>query len=439
MDHIQISNELVDFIGRSPSMFHSAQTIVSYLEADGFTYLPESQAWSVEAGGKYYSMRNGSSVIAFKIGENLTDYHFQMSAAHSDSPTFKIKSVAELEGPRDYLRINVEGYGGMIDSTWLDRPLTIAGRVLVRSGQEVKSHLLYIDKDILMIPNVAIHMNRSVNKGYEFNHQIDLIPMFSAGELQKGDFDRMIAEEIGVEADQIVAKDLFLVNREPGRIWGYADEFVSSPKLDDLHCTFATLKGFLAGNNPETINVYVCFDNEEVGSNTKQGAMSTFLYDSLQRINHALGKSESDYYAAIAKSFLISADNAHAIHPNHPEMSDETNHTVLNGGIVIKEEANQRYTTDAFSQAVFKAICEEIDVPVQHFANRSDMTGGSTLGNLSNIQVSVHALDIGLPQLAMHSSYETAGVKDTGYAIQALTYFFSHTVEIRDADYFILR
>ncbi|MGN1277695.1 MAG: M18 family aminopeptidase, partial [Floccifex sp.] len=231
----------------------------------------------------------------------------------------------------------------------------------------------------------------------------------------------------------ILGKDLFLVNRQEPVIWGYKDEFVSTPKLDDLQCAFASLKAFLQGKNDHGINVYCCFDNEEVGSNTKQGAMSTFLYDVLKRINIGLSKTEDEFYQAIAKSFLVSCDNAHALHPNHPEKSDAVNRNYLNKGIVIKESANQKYTTDAFSRAVFTQICQNANVPVQVFANRSDMVGGSTLGNLSNTQVSLHAVDIGLPQLAMHSSYETAGIKDTAYAIEALTAYFNSDIEIEEA------
>ena len=322
----------------------------------------------------------------------------------------------------------------MIDSTWFDRPLSVAGRVLVQEGNKVQNRLLYIDKDILIIPNVAIHFNRQVNDGYKYNRQIDLCPLFSSGELKKGDFDRMVASELGVEPEQILAKDLFLVNRQKPVIWGWKDEFVSTPKLDDLQCAFVALKGFIESQNEESVNVYCCFDNEEVGSNTKQGAMSTFLHDVLVRLNAALGKSEDEYYQAVAKSFLVSCDNAHAVHPNHPEKTDAVNCAYMNKGIVLKESANQKYTTDAFSRALFTAICNKAGVPVQTFANRSDSVGGSTLGNLSNTQVSVHAVDFGLPQLAMHSSYETAGIKDTGYAIASLKAFYDTVIHIDGAD-----
>lgn len=434
MNYIEVSKELLEFIEQSPSMFHSIKTIKSYLDDAGFTYLPEGKPWNIEKGGNYYTTRNHSSVIAFKVGKDLCDYHFQMTASHSDSPTYKVKAVPELVGPGEYLRLDVEAYGGMIDSSWFDRPLTIAGRVLVKNGNRIENKLLYIDKDILLIPNVAIHFNRQVNDGYKYNRQVDLCPMFSAGELEKGAFDQMVANELGVKVEDILGKDLFLVNRQKPVIWGLKNEFVSTGKLDDLQCAFVSLKAFLASENDKAVNVYCCFDNEEVGSNTKQGAMSTFLYDVLKRMNGALGMSEDEYYQAVAKSFLVSCDNAHAVHPNHPEKTDVVNCNKLNGGPVIKESANQKYTTDAFSRAVFTSIAKEANVPVQVFANRSDVVGGSTLGNLSNTQVSVHAVDMGLPQLAMHSSYETAGIKDTGYAIEILSKFYSTNIKIEEAD-----
>ena len=424
MNYLDTAKELTEFIRKSPSMFHTIHTVREYLDAEGFTYLPEGQAWQVQPHGRYYTTRNGSSLIAFKTGSDITDFHFQMTAAHSDSPCYKVKTVAELEGPNEYLKLDVEAYGGMIDSTWLDRPLTVGGRVFVREGNGMKSHLLYIDRDILLIPNVAIH----------FNRQVDLLPLFSAGALKKGAFDEMVASELGVAKEDILAKDLFLVNRETGRVWGYEDEFVSSPKLDDLECSFASLKAFIAADNPKSVNVYCCLDNEEVGSNTKQGAMSTFLKDTLTRIASCLGYSEEEYLQAVAKSFMVSCDNAHAVHPNHPEKTDAVNCCWLNGGIVIKESANQKYTTDAYSRALFTAIMNTAGVPVQTFANRSDVLGGSTLGNLSNIQVSVNAVDIGLAQLAMHSSFETAGSKDPEYMIRGLTAYFETDVRIQESE-----
>ena len=434
MNDIEISKELLSFIDSSKSMFHTVDTMKKYFDKEGYTYLKENENWKIEKGKNYYTTRNNSSILAFQVGKDLDDYHFQITAAHSDSPTYKIKAVSELESVGEMLRLNVEGYGGMIDSSWFDRPLSVAGRVLINEEGKLVNKLFYIDKDILMIPNVAIHLNREINNGFAYNKQIDLMPLFSSGELKKGDFDKMIADEIGTCVENIISKDLFLVNRQKQVIWGYKDEFLSTPKLDDLQCAFSSMKGFLSSENKHSINVCVVFDNEEVGSNTKQGAMSTFMKDTLKRINFSLNFGIDDYYKAISKSFLVSCDNAHAVHPNHPELYDQTNRTFINKGIVIKEAANQKYTTDAFSRAVFLEICKKAQVPVQFFANRSDKVGGSTLGNLSNIQVSIHALDIGVAQLAMHSSFETCGTKDTSYMIKALKEFFSTNIKIDASD-----
>lgn len=434
MTYQEFAQNLLQFIEKCPSMFHSVASIEDELKAKGFIRLKEKDAWKLEAGKNYYTIRNNSSIIAFALPEELDSYHFQMSAAHSDSPTYKIKSVPELTGPADYLKLNVEAYGGMIDSTWLDRPLSIAGRVLVDCEKGLESKLFYIDQDILTIPNVPIHFNRQVNDGYAFNRQVDLCPLFSCGEMSQGSFDQMVADILGVNVEDIKGKDLFLVNRMKGVLWGYEEEFVSSKKLDDLECAYCTLQGFLESDHKHKIDVYCCFDNEEVGSNTKQGAMSTFLQDTLRRINAGLGKSDEEYYQAVAGSFLVSADNGHAVHPNHPEKTDAMNAVLMNKGPIIKESANQKYTTDAFSRAVFTKVCEAAGVPVQCFANRSDIIGGSTLGNLSNTQVSVHAVDIGLAQLAMHSSYETGGAKDPLYLYEALKQYFNTNILIDGAD-----
>ncbi len=426
------TEDLFQFIQDSPSMFHSIQSIRNRLDKNGFEYLPEETGWNLEKGKNYYTIRNHSSIIAFKVGETLDDYHFQMCASHSDSPTFKIKTVPELKGQGEYLKLDVEAYGGMIDSTWFDKPLTVAGRALIKTNHGIENRLVYVDEDILLIPSLAIHMNRDVNKGVALNRQVDLCPLVSCGEAEVGDFRKYIAKYIGVEVDDLLGLDLFLVNRQKPVQWGIKKEFISSPKLDDLECAYVTLEAFIQTNNTHDINVYCCFDNEEVGSNTKQGAMSTFLQDTLKRINIGLHKNEEDYYIAIAKSFLVSADNAHAVHPNHPEKTDTVNCTYMNKGVVIKESANQKYTTDAFSRSVFMEICHQASAPYQTFANRSDMVGGSTLGNLSNTQVSVHCVDIGLPQLAMHSSYETAGVKDVESTIQALTKYYATNIKIKN-------
>lgn len=425
---MEILKDLMKFLDSSVTMFHAINECEKVLKDSGYIYLPENEKWNIRAG-KYYTKRNSSSLIAFDIANG--DYHFQISAAHSDSPTFKLKDRPIIES-NGYLKLNVEAYGGMIDATWLDKPLTLAGRVMVDTGCGIETRLLYIDKDLLIIPNVPIHFNREINKGFAFNNQVDMLPVFSAGNLSEADFDKMLAKELGVKPEAILAKDLYLVNRQKATVIGYDNELISSGRLDDLECVYTSLLGFIEAMNNDHINVFAVFDNEEVGSVTKQGAMSTFLVSTLNRINKALGKSDEDYYRAIAKSMLISCDNAHAIHPNHPELFDVKNRPVLNKGIAIKESANQKYTTDAFSRAVLKKILDKNNIPYQTFANRSDIMGGSTLGNLSNTAVSMNAVDIGLPQLAMHSAYETAGAKDVEYAIEALRAFFETNIDIKD-------
>ena len=425
---MDILKDLMDFLDSSVTMFHAINECEKVLQRSGFTYLPENEKWNINKG-KYYTKRNSSSLIAFDIAEG--DYHFQISAAHSDSPTFKLKDRPVIEA-NGYLKLNVEGYGGMINATWLDKPLTLAGRVMVNSDKGIETRLLHIDRDLLIIPNVPIHFNREINKGFAFNNQVDMLPILSAGNLKEADFDNILAKELGIEAEAILAKDLYLVNRQKAAIIGFDNELISSGRLDDLECVYTSLRGFVEAENKNHINVFAVFDNEEVGSVTKQGAMSTFLASTLDRVNTALGKSKEEYYRAIAKSILISCDNAHAVHPNHPELFDVKNRPVLNQGIAIKESANQKYTTDAFSRAILKKILEKKNIPYQTFANRSDIAGGSTLGNLSNTVVSMNAVDIGLPQLAMHSAYETAGAKDVGYAFETLKAFFEANIDIKD-------
>ena len=423
---------LCEFLDASPSVYHAVSFLEDMISSAGYTRLSLGERWSLMPGGKYYLTRGGSAVIAFRIPEGDCR-GFAISASHSDRPCFKLKENPELPGT--YTRLAVERYGGMIMSTWLDRPLGLAGLVLVQTPNGIESRLLHIDEDVLIIPNMCIHFDRSVNDGKAFNRQVDLCPLMSAGNLTRGAFDEMVAQRLGCAVEDILAKDLFLVNRQQGCVWGFDKEFVSTPKLDDLQCAFVALKGLLeAASNDACVNVVALFDNEEVGSNTKQGAMSTFLHDVLVRMNAALGKGEQDYYRAVAKSFLVSCDNAHAVHPNIPGKTDDCNKAKLNGGPVIKEAANQKYTTDAFRRAVFTALCKKAGIPLQTFANRSDVAGGSTLGNLSNTQVSVHAVDIGMPQLAMHSSYETGGVKDTAYGIAAIKAFFEADIAIDGAD-----
>lgn len=428
--------ELFQFIENSPSCFHAIETIREKLNDEGFIELVEGRSWQIEKGKKYYVTRNLSSIIAFKIPEN--DFkNFHIVASHSDSPTFKIKENAEIEVNNKYVKLNTEKYGGMICSTWFDRPLSIAGRILVKEGNLVKTHLVNIDKDLVIIPNLAIHMNRAVNDGYKYNAQIDMLPLYGDN-TSKGSLMKTVAQSVGVEEDSILGTDLFLYNRMRGTKIGANSEYISSPRLDDLECAYASLSAFLSETNSNSASVYCVFDNEEVGSGTKQGADSTLLYDVLRRINMCLGNSEEDYYKLIASSFMVSADNAHALHPNYSDKSDPTNKVYINDGIVIKYNANQKYTTDAVSASIFKSICDSVNVPYQTFTNRSDILGGSTLGNISNAHVSLNTIDIGLAQLAMHSTYETAGAKDVTYLIDALKAFYNTSIEqVEDGQYLI--
>ena len=434
----ETSREVLNFIEHSPSCFHAVEQLSHMLDQAGYQRLKECDGWTLEQGGKYYVIRNGSSIIAFHVGQQLDNYHFQITASHSDSPSYKVKEKAELKGKGGYLQLNTEGYGGMICSSWLDRPLSLAGRVLVRQGNVVETRLLNIDRDLLLIPNVAIHMNRDVNSGMKYNQQVDMLPLFSAGECGENSYYELIAQELGVKPEDVVGCDLYLYPRVAPSLWGGKEEFISSPRLDDLQCAYTSMKALVDSHNPHGVNVCCCFDNEEVGSGTKQGALSTFLRDVLQRVHAALGHAPEDYFRAVAKSFMVSCDNAHAVHPNHPEKTDGENCVYMNQGIVVKFSANQKYTTDGISAAIFMQLCKDAQVPVQTFANRSDMAGGSTLGNLSTQQVSLHTVDVGLPQLAMHSTYETAGVKDSAYMVQALTAFYNTDLDITDSDRFVL-
>lgn len=417
------AEELISFLESSPTSFHAVEMIAGELKEAGFAALSEGERWQLKEGGSYYVTRNQSSIIAFKLPEGVFT-GFQIMASHSDSPSFKIKENPEMEAEGHYIKLNVEKYGGMLCAPWLDRPLSVAGRLVIKEGNRLVSKLVNVDRDLLLIPNLAIHFNREVNDGYKYNAQIDMLPVYGGADA-RDTFMMTVAEAAGVEEGAVLGHDLFLYSRMPGTIWGAGEEFISCGRLDDLQCAFASLKGFLKGGNHSSVSVYVVLDNEEVGSGTKQGADSTFLEDTLKRINHSLGRSQEEYLMAIASGFMVSADNAHAVHPNLSGKSDPTNRPYMNEGIVIKYNANQKYTTDAVSAAMFKELCHRAGVPYQTFANRSDMLGGSTLGNISNSHISLNTVDIGLPQLSMHSPYETAGIRDTCYLIRAAEAFFS--------------
>lgn len=428
------ARKMLNFIQSSPSCYQVVDNVQQKLREDGYILLKENEEWKICQGGKYYVNRNGSSLIAFHIpGQEIKGFHF--IASHSDSPCFKIKEKPEIVVENQYVKLNVEKYGSMIMSTWLDRPLSVAGRVAVRGNEGsaangdtglsdcfiIKS--VAVNRDLFVIPNAAIHMNPDINKGAVYNVQTDMLPLY--GTAGNESFKKLIAHTAGAAQEDILGSDLYLYNREEGRIFGEKNEFICSPRLDNQECVYASLEAMLHTIPQNYMNVMIVFDNEEVGSTTRQGAGSTFLVDTLSRICGALAISESGYLRLLADSFMISADNAHGVHPNHPEKADPTNRPYLNGGIVIKYHGSQKYTTDGYSAAVIKKLCEEAGVPVQTYANHSNIAGGSTLGNISSAQVSVSTADIGLAQLAMHSAYETAGTKDVDYMIKAMTCFYN--------------
>ena len=422
-NEVELTRNLMEFLEKSPTSFHAVEQMAGRLKSEGFEELREELSWELKEGGSYFVTRNMSSLIAFKVPQKNFG-GFQIMASHSDSPSFKLKENPEMEAEQHYVKLNVEKYGGMLCAPWFDRPLSIAGRLVVKDGDRLVTKLVNVDRDLVMIPNLAIHMNRQVNDGYAYNAQKDMLPLYG-GKEASGTLMKVIAEAAGVREEDILGHDLYLYNRMKGVIWGANEEFFSSGRIDDLQCAFSSLEGFLAGGHPDCVSVHAVLDNEEVGSSTKQGADSTFLEDILWRINAGMGGTREDYLRRLAASFMVSGDNAHGVHPNQGDKADPTNRPWVNGGIVIKYNANQKYSTDAVSAAVFKTICQKAGVPYQTFANRSDMVGGSTLGNIANCHVSINTVDIGLPQLAMHSPYETAGVKDTWYLVKAAETFFN--------------
>lgn len=421
------SKNLLTFIKNSPSAYHSIASIKKILKREGFVQLSEGEPFSLTLGGKYYVIRNMSSIIAFRIGDHLNKLAFNIVASHSDCPGFKVKPNAELNGNHQYVKLDVEGYGGMLCSTFFDRPLSLAGRAMVKKENQIASELINFDRNLLSIPNVAIHMNRKANEGYAYNMAVDMMPTLSLN--TNLTLKSLLAKELNTNEENILGYDLYVYNHTEGYFWGAEEEFISSPKLDDLQCAYTTLLGFIKSKNDSNVSVYCCFDNEEVGSVTRQGPDSDFLSSTLQRIARSLQFNEEEYVCGLSQSFFISADNAHAIHPTHPELSDPLNQVYLNKGIVIKYNAAQSYTSDSYSAALFQQICNRVDVPYQIFTNRSDLRGGGTLGNISSSHVSITSVDIGLPQLAMHSCMETAGDKDNVYMVKAITEFYNSCFE----------
>ena len=427
-------DDLVEFLQESVTPFHAAATAESWLRAAGFTRLEEADYWNLEPGKGYYTTRNGSSVVAWRVPDHAIG-GWRIVASHSDSPTWKIKTdIVENDGCR---RLSVEGYGGMIMSTWLDRPLTVGGRVIVKTEDGIESRLVCIDRDLLVIPSLAIHFQRDINKGHTFNPQVDMQPLWGpAGSRTLTD---LVAEELGVDTADILDSDLQLVTRQAPTQIGPDGEFFMAPRIDDLECAATTLLGFLdaaAETDSACAPVWAMLDNEEVGSSSRMGAQSSYLRDVLDRIVDAIPHSGQAMHRAMANSFMLSADNAHATHPNFPQKSDPCAPVRLGGGVVLKYNASQKYTTNAVSGAIFRAICEKADVPVQVFTNRADEAGGSPLGNLQSHTLPIPMADIGLAQLAMHSAVETASVADAEAMTKAVAAFYRvHLRALGDGTY----
>ncbi|MBU5591426.1 M18 family aminopeptidase [Clostridium sp. MSJ-4] len=428
--NIKLANELIDFIYESPTAFHAVSTVKSVLLGEGFNELKDSEKWMLEKGGKYFVTKNDSALIAFIVGKGaLEQYGFKLIGAHTDSPSFRVKPSPEMTSENIYVRLNTEVYGGPILNTWLDRPLAIAGRVTLKGENPLfpDTKLVNVNKPILVIPNLAIHMNREVNQGVELNRQKDMLPLLSLinENLEKDRYLlNTVASELSVAVEDILDFDLFLYEYEKGRVIGLNEEFISSPRLDDLSMVHAGIKALINAEVNMATNVMVCFDNEEVGSSTKQGADSNLLSDILERIVLSFNGGREDFFRALASSFMISADLAHAVHPNQGEKHDPINRPVINKGPVIKISANQSYTSDSNSIAVYEQICKNAGVPVQKFVNRSDLRGGSTIGPISSTHLHIRSVDMGTPILAMHSIRELGGVEDHNYVIKSFEEFY---------------
>jgi len=417
-DEQQFGQLLLDFIQESPSSFHAVESVKKMLVPQGFQELAFKEKWSLIPGGKYFVTRNDSALIAFIVGEGPPEKHgFHLIGAHTDSPSFRVKPTPEISVEGHYLKLNVETYGGPILNTWLDRPLSLAGRVILRGKTPFtpQSKLFRSDRPLLVIPNLAIHMNRKVNEGLELNKQKDMLPLLSqiTEELEKeGILTHHLAQTLTCLHGDILDFDLFLYDYEKGCFVGLQQEFISSGRLDDLAMIHAGAWAIARAQPTLMTQVLACFDHEECGSTSKQGAASPFLSHVLERMLLALEKGREAYLLALTHSFLISADMAHALHPNSGEKIDPINRPILNGGPVIKISANQNYTTDAESAAIFTTLCQRVGVPVQKFVNRSDERGGSTIGPISSTHLDIRSIDIGNPVLAMHSVRELGGVKD---------------------------
>lgn len=427
---IVFAEDLLRFIDDSPSPFHVVENLKNFLTPAGFTHLKSEESWNIVPGGKYYTTRNDSAIIAFIAGTgDMAASGFKLIGAHTDSPGFRVKPLPEIS-VEGYLKLNVETYGGPILNTWLDRPLSLAGRVILRGASPFlpQTKLFRSELPLLVIPNLAIHMNRKINEGIELNKQKDLLPLLTQ-HLQENlhpiELHKLLANSLQCSEEDILDFDLFLHDTQKGCFTGLNQEFISSGRLDDLSMVHAGLSALLTSDPAPATQVLACFDNEECGSTSKQGAASPFLAHILERIVLAVKKDRETYFRALANSFLISADMAHALHPNSGEKHDPVHHPLVNHGPVIKYSANQSYTTDAESAAVFTSLCQSTEVPVQTFVNRSDERGGSTIGPISSTHLDLRSVDIGNPILAMHSIRELGGVKDHLAATKVFRRFYT--------------
>ena len=425
---------MLQYIQRSPDCFHAVEELRQRLLREGYTELRPGR-WQLTAGGKYFTTKNGSSLMAFRLPQEAPA-GFLLTASHSDSPCFRLRDHAELTG--EYIRLSAERYGGMINDSWLDRPLSVAGRVVVRREGGLEARLVDLKRDVALIPRVAIHLNRETNSGVKYDPARDLVALYAAG-TGSGSFYREVARTADCAPEDVVAGDLVLYNNQPGTVWGPEGEFVSAPRLDDLACVFACTEGFLTAQERDMVPVLCVFDNEEIGSSTRQGAASPFLEDTLRRITEALGLTFGEYLEKLPQSFLLSADNAHGMHPNYADKCDPVNRPRLGGGVVVKYSGNQKYATDAVSAAIVRVLAKKAGVKLQVFTNHSDIPGGTTLGNISVQHVPVKTADVGIAQLAMHSPYETCGTGDTAELIGLARKLFSSSLaENGDGDYTIV-
>lgn len=429
-EELKMAQEMIDFIYESPSAFHAVENVKMMLESCGFEELKEEAKWNVKKGGKYFTTKNESSLTAFIAGTGeVEEEGFRLVGAHTDSPSFRVKPNPEITTEGVYVKLNTEVYGGPILSTWMDRPLSLAGRVTLKSQNPMEPVIKLVDikKPILIIPNLAIHMNREINNGVALNKQVDMLPLLSLvnDKLEKNNYLlNTIADELKVDAKSIIDFDLFLYEFEKGCIMGLNDEFISCGKLDDLSMVHAGIKALCEAEAGKATKVMVCFDNEEVGSSTKQGADSPMLSNLLERICTCMGKGREEFFRALAKSFIISCDSAHAVHPNRGEKADPVNRPKVNEGPVIKISASQSYTSDSVSIAIFQQVCDAAKVPVQRFVNRSDERGGSTIGPINSTHLNIKSVDIGTPLLAMHSVREFGGVKDQYFTYLSFKEFY---------------